>query len=510
MIDFVQVPIGLDLEHYASYAHLAMAVQDLRAEAAAVVPALRGRTVWMVNSTAKGGGVAEMLPRMVSLLRQLGVSVEWVTITPPEPRFFTVTKKLHNLIHGAGVPRLTDEERRLYEEVSDKLAEEMAPRLSDDDILVVHDPQPAAMGAFLESRRPGLVTIWRCHIGLDETTPQTEVAWHFLEPYVTVYDHAIFSAPEYIPAYLTGTSTVIAPAIDPLTDKNRPLTPHHLTGILCNAGLMRAQAPLVYEDFEHRVERVQPDGSFAPATVGEDMGLLFRPIVTQISRWDRLKGWKPLLDGFVLLKRCRDRLVNLDPRQRRRLDLVRLVLAGPEPSSIQDDPEAQGVLDELIDDYRRLEPEIQADVALLSLPMASRRENAFMVNALQSCASVVVQNSLREGFGLTATEAMWKRTPVLGTSACGIRQQVRDGLDGRLNPAPEGPHAIAELLVEMLGDPEARDAWARRGQRRVHDQFLIFVQLRSWLELLRRARGGTIDDAGGVGTIPPELVAAAT
>jgi trehalose synthase len=501
MIDLVDVPPGLGLDHYGSYAHLAMAVQDLRAEAAAVVPSLEGRTIWMVNSTAKGGGVAEMLPRMVSLLRELGASVEWVTITPQNPEFFALTKKLHNLIHGSGVPELTEAERRLYDDVSEAMAEELAPRLSNDDILVVHDPQPAGMGALLEQRRPGLVTIWRCHIGLDERTPQTKAAWRFLKPYVTQYDHAVFSAPEYIPPYLTSMSTVIAPAIDPLSDKNRPLTAHQLTGILCNSGLMEASHPLVYPDFEHRAMRVQPDGSFAPATAGEDPGLLFRPTVTQISRWDRLKGWKPLLDGFAKLKRRRAELEGLDARQRRRLDLVRLVLAGPEPSSIQDDPEARDVLEELIAAYARLEPEIQADVAMLSLPMTSLRQNALMVNALQQTATIVVQNSLREGFGLTATEAMWKRVPLLGSSACGLRQQVRDGVDGRLNPNPEDPDAIADVLVEMLGDPACRDAWARRGQRRVHDQFLVFAQLRSWLELLRRARHGTIQAPGRPATL---------
>jgi len=155
------------------------------------------------------------------------------------------------------------------------------------------------------------------------------------------------------------------------------------------------------------------------------------PLVVQVSRWDRLKGFGPLLDAFARLKHG-IAPADVAPRQRRRLSHVRLVLAGPEPAAVADDPEAVCVLDELIDAYRRLPHWLQEDVAIVSLPMASRAENALMVNALQRCASIVVQNSLREGFGLTVTEAMWKQRGVLGSRACGIRAQIRDGIDGRL------------------------------------------------------------------------------
>lgn len=504
MIDLVHVEPGPGLDHYASYAHLSAAVQDLRSEAATLAEALTGRTVWMVNSTSKGGGVAEMLPRVVSMLRELGVSVEWVTIAPHDEAFFPLTKKIHNLIHGAGVPEIGAVERALYDEVSRRLADGMAPRLGDEDIVVVHDPQPAGMGAILEERMPHLVTIWRCHIGLDDVTPQTQAAWEFLEPYVTTYDHAVFSAPEYIPPFLAGKSTLIAPAIDPLSEKNRPITAHQLAGILCNAGLMHEHAPVLRPPFEQQAQRLRPDGTFGPAIGADEIGMLFRPTVTQVSRWDRLKGWKPLLDGFALLKRHREEARGLDALQRRRLDLVRLILAGPDPASVQDDPEGKVVLEELTAAYVNLEPEIQADVAILSLPMGSLRENALMVNALQSCSSIVVQNSLREGFGLTATEAMWKRAAMLGSNACGLRQQIRDRLDGRLNPAPEDPLAIAELLIEMLGDHRGRELWGRSAQRHVHDEFLVFAQLRKWLRLLARAKGGTIAMPVSRHTLPPD------
>jgi len=218
--------------------------------------------------------------------------------------------------------------------------------------------------------------------------------------------------------------------------------------------------------------------------------LLYRPVVSQISRWDRLKGFLPLLRGFERLKRGRGRQpASVDARHRRRLEIVRLVLAGPDPESIQDDPEGRAVFAELRSAYAALDPSLQRDVAVISLPMDSRKTNALMVNALQHCAVLAVQNSLREGFGLTVTEAMWKRTPVLGTHAVGIRHQVRDGLDGRLVHDPEDPAEIARMLDTIIADPKSRDAWGRNGQRRVQDEFLVFGQVCKWLRLLAAVAG---------------------
>ncbi len=192
-----------------------------------------------------------------------------------------------------------------------------------------------------------------------------------------------------------------------------------------------------------------------------------------------------MLQGFVQLKRQLDERHNsIAGRHRRRLELVRLILAGPEPASIQDDPEGQEVLADLCQKYGELNGALQRDIVLLSLPMTSRKENALMVNVLQRCSTVVAQNSLREGFGLTATEAMWKRVPVLGTHACGLRQQIRDQLDGRLVMHPEDPNEIAATLDGMLADEYGRDQMGRSAQRRAHDEFLIFSQLRHWLRML--------------------------
>jgi trehalose synthase len=214
-----------------------------------------------------------------------------------------------------------------------------------------------------------------------------------------------------------------------------------------------------------------------------DIGIPFRPIVTQISRWDRLKGYESLLEAFVHMKQTIGRR-GLSARHGRRLGTVRLVLAGPDPAAVADDPEATDVLEDLIRAYRSLPHWLQEDVALISLPMGSRDENALMVNALQRCASVVVQNSVQEGFGLTVTEAMWKQCSVLGSRACGIRQQIRDDVDGRLVPAGAEPAEIADLLDVLLDGLPARARYGRAAQRRVHDEFLVFTQVRRWLETL--------------------------
>jgi trehalose synthase len=473
----------LSLDDYASVAHLATAVAELRAEAARLSKRLEGRTVWMVNSTAQGGGVAEMLPTQVSMLRELGVDTRWAVIETLDPRFFPLTKRIHNLIHGTGDPELTEEDREVYDRVSRENAEALGSLLDARSILVVHDPQPLGAGALVKERL-GVATVWRCHIGLDEHLPETRAAWRFLKPFATGYDRAIFSAPEYIPGYLAGRASVIHPALDPLSHKNRPLSIHKLVGILCNAGLLEPQAPVLTPPFPERAARLQPDGTWGATASPCDIGLLFRPIVTQVSRWDRLKGFAPLLQAFVLLKQRLNGRTEMSERSRRTLENVRLVFAGPDPASVQDDPEAAEVLDELRELYVAVEPRLQDEIAILSLPMGSRKHNALMVNALQRCSSIVVQNSLREGFGLTATEAMWKAIPVLGTHAVGLRQQIRDGLDGRLVADPEDPEAIASVLEEMLADEHARDDWGRNGQHRAHHDFLILSQLRRWLELL--------------------------
>lgn len=483
MIQKVSLRDGLHLEDYAGLAYLSSAVQDLRTAARLLVPKLKARTVWMLNSTAQGGGVAEMMPRLVGMLRDVGVKCEWLVMGSRDPAFFTLTKRIHNLIHDFGRPGFSAREKTIYRAASREAADALAGIVEPEDILVVHDPQPLGAGAELK-RRTGIRTIWRCHIGLDRRTKATNAAWEFLQPHARPYDQAVFSAAEYIPSFLVGKASVIHPGIDPLSHKNRELSAHKLVGILCNAGLMKSLHPVLTPDWDHRVLRLHPGGRFVPAQEGDGVGLMFRPVVTQVSRWDELKGWMPLLEGFLRLKQRYRRKKGSSSRRRHRIEIARLVLAGPDPSAIQDDPEGQKVLNSLSRSFRRLKPEDQESVALLSLPMTSGKQNQLMVNVIQRCSTVVVQNSLQEGFGLTATEAMWKRVPVLGSSACGLRLQIRDGIDGRLTGNPRDPDEIAETLDDMLAKPVQRELYGRNAQRRVYDRFLVFTQVESWLRRL--------------------------
>lgn len=481
MISFVDLPT-VSLDDYAGVSHLTHSVRELRDEARELQGIFDGRTVFMVNSTAAGGGVAEMMPALAGILNDLGVKTRWAVINTEENAFFELTKRLHNLIHGADRPHPDANDRQVFEKVNRENYESLAQHVKPDDVVVVHDPQPMPLGPMLVKDK-GVKTVWRCHIGLDDTTPATEAAWGFLGDYAEPYTRAVFTAPEYIPEYFTRAATILPPAIDPLAHKNREVDPHKLVGVLVNSGLLRAAHPVVTPDWDERAMRLGTDGTFRPATDAGDLGLLYRPFVTQVSRWDRLKGWQPLIQAFAQLKRkLRD--YASDPVEVRRLNIARLALVGPDPSSIQDDPEGKEVLEQLKSSYRALEPEIQQDIALLSLPMGSRKYNHLMVNALQRCATVVVQNSIQEGFGLTVSEAMWKRRPVLGSRACGIRQQVRDNLDGRLVDDPEDVDQLAAILAEMLAHPKERAEWGARGQRRVHDEFLVFTQVRRWLRVL--------------------------
>lgn len=319
MVEIVEIREEVGLEQYAAVVHLTEAVRSLRAEAAVLALRLEGRKVWMVNSTARGGGVAEMMPKLVTLLREVGVDVEWVVIGASQPKFFVLTKRLHNLIHGFGDPNLTAEDRAVYEVVSRENAEILESRLRPEDVLVIHDPQPLGMGALLK-RELGLPFVFRCHIGSDEDLPQTRAAWDFLRGYAEVADYGIFSAPEYIPDFLAGRSGIIHPAIDPLSFKNRDLTAQKLTGILCNSRLAVEHHPVVPQPFPDTAKRLGPDGKFWPADAGGGIGVVFRPIVTQVSRWDRLKGFQPLLEAFVHLKqRSAAAGPGVSERHRRRL-----------------------------------------------------------------------------------------------------------------------------------------------------------------------------------------------
>ncbi|MFW5887669.1 MAG: glycosyltransferase [Bacteriovoracia bacterium] len=479
----IDVEEGSRLADYELYAKLEAPVTKLREKAEEYVPKLSGHKVWMINSTAQGGGVAEMMPTMISIMRQLNVNVDWVVLETQENKFFSFTKKMHNLIHGKGDPNITKEEKEVFEEVNKKNAKEFLNLLRPHDIVVIHDPQPIAMIKYLKNKKP-LTFVWRCHIGLDQETDQTKAAWNFLKPYLEQYDHCIFTAPEYIPSYMKDKGSIIHPSIPPLTHKNVSISMNRIVTILVNSGLAHPHHPVATPTFEHIVRRVKPNGTSGSALEPEDIGLLYRPIITQISRWDHLKGWLPLMRAFAEVKQNIDKYTSSSVTHRRYLEQMRLVLGGPDPAYIADDPEGIEVFDELKEFYASLPESVQRDIAILELPMADAKENAKIVNALQRVSAIIAQNSIQEGFGLTVTEAMFKKVPVLGSRACGIRQQLRDGIDGRFVNNPDDHLEIAKVMNEMIKRPKTCERWGNNGEKRVIDNFLVFTQIKNWLKLL--------------------------
>jgi trehalose synthase len=480
MIKIIEVKESVLLKDYELYAALYMPTRELYMEAGKLIPAIAKRKVWMINSTSIGGGVAEMMPRTISFLRQLGIDADWIVASTDKKEFFSLTKKIHNLIHGQGNAFFSQEEKDFYEEVNKENAQSFSGLLKPHDIVVIHDPQPMGMAKYLTDKNVSLV--WRCHIGIEEHIPQTETAWKFLKPYAGIFNVSVFSATEYIPGYLSGKAVVMHPGIDPLDHKNRELSFHKIIGILSNAGLISNYNPLT-PAFAESVKRLQPDGSFQSPLFPSDPGIIFRSAILQVSRWDRLKGFAPLLKGFSELKKNIHKYGGNVSRNLRRIELSNLILAGPDPDFVEDDPEGKEVLNEISELYMKLDTEMQRHILVLKLPMTNRKNNELIVNALQRIATIVVQNSIKEGFGLTVTEALWKSKTVLGTNACGIKQQIRDGIDGRLIKNPENPVEIAEALSCILNSPKERDVWSHSGQKKVVENFLIFTQIRKWINL---------------------------
>jgi trehalose synthase len=378
-------------------------IDELRALAAQ----LSGRTVQMVNSTALGGGVAEILNRLIPLIQELGLRPRWDVITGGED-FFEVTKAFHNALHG-GPYQARKENFDLF------LATNEANRRRlqfDSEFTVIHDPQPVAL---IEARaKHEGHWIWRCHIDLSHPNPEV---WSFLRPFVYRYDAALFSSPEFarqlpIPQYLSY------PCIDPLSEKNIELAPECVQKILEGFG-------------------IDP----------------VRPIVTQISRFDRLKDPIGVVRAYQIVKRYMD---------------CQLVLAG---GSASDDPEGEIVLEEV-----RREAKDDPDIHLLNLPPWSAME----INALQRASTVIVQKSVREGFGLTVTEALWKKKPVVASAVGGIPAQVIHKHTGLLVHSIEG---AAYQIRFLLSNPALAQKLGEQGHDHVRENFLITTNVKRYLTI---------------------------
>ncbi|MFH1807164.1 MAG: glycosyltransferase [Pseudomonadota bacterium] len=483
MIEVVDIARSVQLSDYEVVPGLGPTLTEVGNEARQAKKRLRARRVWLLSGDDARGVLVENIPALVALLRACGLDARWVKIMHSVPQA-ALHRRLKRLLLGDSTlaASFDDSEVRGYSEAGERTAQELAPLIDRRDLVIAHGLGCAASGAALK-RRCGMTALWRNQSGLDDRTPTTRAAWSFLKEHLTPYDRGLFTCAEYIPQYFTNRASLLPPSIDPLADRNRTLSLHQVVGTLASAGLVESDQPSLARAFAEPVRRLNQRGELR--TAGE-FGLLHRPVVTQISRWDRLNGMLPLLEGFARLKRGQVQIdgADLDGRQRRRVQIVRLVMAGPAPDGFDDDTELNRDWNAVVEAYCALPAEIAADVAVLALPMASPVEHGLIINALQRVSTLVVQNSLSEAFGLGVAEAAYKGVPVLGTMASGIRLQIRHEIDGLLCDAPDDPEAVAHSLNTLLGDEEARPRYAQSAQHRVLSEFLITGELRRLLRLL--------------------------
>jgi trehalose synthase len=431
---------------------------------------LDGRVVWNVNSTARGGGVAEMLQVLLAYARGAGADTRWL-ILQGDAEFFAITKRVHNHLHGSagdGGP-LDRGVRQHYDEVAATNADALGKRVRRDDIVLLHDPQTA--GLVTPLREAGAVVVWRCHVGTDEMNDHARKAWDFLRPYLADVP-CIFSRAEYAPEWIDRRRMhVIPPSVDPFSPKNQALPLERVRSILSHAGVLGDGAVAPAPEFVRR------DGSMGRVTRTADVVRAGAPLspdaplVVQISRWDRLKDMHGVMEGFAA------HVHN---------DTTTLALVGPEVSGVTDDPEGREVLEECVAAWRKLAPDRQARIHLITLPMDDVEENAAIVNALQRHASIVVQKSLAEGFGLTVAEAMWKGRPVLAGAVGGIRDQIVHGESGVLLTAPRDLREFGAALDRLLDDPVAAERLGERARARVLELFLPDRHLIQYAELFRQ------------------------
>ncbi len=411
--------------------------------------------------------MVELLTSMLAYARGAGVDNRWVVIEG-NPDFFHVTKRIHNHLHGSPGDggELGDEERAIYESVMAANADDLASMVRPGDIVYLHDPQTAGLTCAV--RDVGAHVVWRCHVGLDRANGFARAAWDFLRPYVEVAERYIFSRREFVWEGLEEDKVwVVPPSIDVFAPKNQELAPDTVAGILHTAGLgvqdHRAPATFVREDGSPgRVDRRAELWQEGPIPD-------HAPLITQVSRWDRLKDPDGVLSCFA---------EHLDH------DDEHLLLAGPDVAAVADDPEGQEVLAEVEEHLDSLPTSVAERVHLACLPMEDVEENAAIVNAIQRRSDVVVQKSIAEGFGLTVGEAMWKSRAVVASRVGGIQDQIVDGESGILIDDPGDLNAFGAAIRGLVRDPERATALGDAARERIRDQFLGTRHLVQYLRLL--------------------------
>jgi trehalose synthase len=429
---------------------------------------LDGRRVLNVNSTATGGGVAELLQTLLAYSRGVGVDARW-TVIQGNARFFEITKRIHNHLygsHGDGGP-LGHAERFDYETTLRENADGLRALFGPDDYVLLHDPQTA--GLIPVVRQIGAKVVWRCHVGIDTQNEASTEAWEFLRPSLEAADAYVFSRAQFAPAWIPRDRLfVIPPSIDPFSAKNEPIEPDDVTGILTYVGLLAGERREQSHRCTHRdgtkgyvrqpVDMVT--GSAPPPDV---------PVVLQASRWDAIKDMQGVMRGFAA------HLVGATD--------AHLILAGPESGGVTDDPEANAVLEDCLSIWHGLPAAARDRIHLVCVPMGDPDAAAAIVNALQRHAEVVAQKSLAEGFGLTVAEAMYKSRPVVGAAVGGIADQIVPGETGALISDPSDLDAFAASVGALLKDPAGARRMGANGRARVVEHYLGDTHLERWAEL---------------------------
>ena len=438
--------------------------------AAAFRARLGRRTIWNVNSTAAGGGVAEMLRVLVAYAEGLGIAVRWAVISG-DPEFFAFTKRLHNQIHGQFGPSglVGPADARHYEQVLAANADELVRQVRSGDIVLLHDPQTAGLTDALV--RAGALVIWRCHIGVDFQTDVTRGAWDFLRPYLAPAHGFVFSRQQYVPEWGPAPLTrIIPPSIDPFSAKNEYLDPDTVRAILVITGVLAGDAPAVSGHFTRHdgTSGEITRAASAASVVGEARPGPADAVVVQVSRWDKLKDMPGVMHGFA------EYVVPGGDGY--------LMLVGPEVSEVADDPEGSLVFADCVAQWRRLPLASRARILLVTLPLDDIGANAATINAIQRHARVIVQKSLAEGFGLTVAEGMWKARPAVGSAVGGIMDQIAAGT-GILLPDPADLAAFGAHVRGLLDHPDDADQMGRAGMERIREHYLGDRHLLQYAEL---------------------------
>jgi trehalose synthase len=432
---------------------------------------LDGRRVINVNSTATGGGVAELLQTLLAYARGVGIDARWLVIDG-DAGFFEITKRIHNHLYGTAGDggSLGDAEHEQYEQTIARNVAGLGAVVRAGDVVILHDPQTAALAR--AAMPAGVTIVWRCHVGIDTQNEHSARAWAFLRPYLDDVDAFVFSRAQFAPPWVTSDRlAVIPPSIDPFSAKNAHIESDDVHRVLQDVGLLAGGRP------DGAVAFTRRDGSKGAVTT--HVNLLDTgppppptvPIVLQASRWDVMKDMPGVMIGFA-----EGVVAHTD---------AHLILAGPEASGVADDPEAAAVLRGCLETWRALPDAIRRRVHLACVPMTDGDEAATVVNALQRHAAVVVQKSLAEGFGLTVTEAMWKSRPVVGSAVGGIVDQIVSGETGWLVDA-HNLTEYAQAVRALLDDSAAAERMGAAGRERAAAEFLGDRHLEQWAQLLER------------------------